>query len=46
MNVVWVAQEHLMAHWCQAKESFWLGCENNWHLLMPNLGKNSHNFKV
>ena len=32
MNVVWVAQEHLMAHWCQAMAHFELGCVKKWHL--------------
>jgi hypothetical protein len=31
-NVVWVAQEHLMAHWCQAMAHFELGCVKKWHL--------------
>jgi hypothetical protein len=32
MNVAWVAQEHLMAHWCQAMAHFELSCVKNWHL--------------
>jgi hypothetical protein len=46
MIVVWVAQEHLMAHWCQAMASFWPRSCVKIGTLMPNLGKNSHNFKV
>jgi hypothetical protein len=27
-----MAQEHLMAHWCQAMARFELGCVKKWHL--------------
>jgi hypothetical protein len=44
-NVVWVTQEHLMAHWCQAMAHFELGCVKKWHLNAKS-GQNLTQFKV
>jgi hypothetical protein len=46
MNAVWVVQEHLMAHWCQAMAHYELGCVIKKGTLMTNLGKSSPCFKV
>jgi hypothetical protein len=45
MNIDWVDQEHLMAHWVQAMAHFEFAVSKI-GTLMPNLGKNSPYFKV